>query len=251
MDEVALRRSIIEHCLEMNASGLNAGTSGNISVRWGDGLLVTPTGIPYRDLAPGDLPFMRFDGTWQGPLAPSSEWRFHLDILRNRPEVNAVVHTHPPYSTALAIKHLEIPALHYMIAAAGGNSIRCARYETYGTAALSEAVLEALEGRKACLMANHGMIATGPSLDRAMWLAVEVETLARQYVLTLQLGGPILLDDAEIDRVVEKFKGYGMRSKAAPDLPLSVPGATTVGSATSAAGISPPDRRSCKAHRRR
>jgi ribulose-5-phosphate 4-epimerase/fuculose-1-phosphate aldolase len=215
MDELAaLRREIIAQSRKMNELGLNQGTSGNISVRIPDGLLITPSGVPYDELEPEDIVPMRMDGSWSHPLRPSSEWRFHLDILKARPEVNAVVHAHPTYSTALAIRRQEIPAVHYMIAAAGGPSIRCATYATYGTPELSGHVLKALEDRSACLLANHGLIATAPTLARAMWLAVEIETLAHQYVLALQLGGPVCLLDDEIRRVVEKFKDYGPRPKA-------------------------------------
>jgi L-fuculose-phosphate aldolase len=215
MDELAaLRREIITQSRKMNELGLNQGTSGNISVRVPDGLLITPSGIPYEELEPEDIVPMRMDGSWSHALSPSSEWRFHLDILKSRPEVNAVVHAHPTYSTALAIRRQEIPAVHYMIAAAGGPSIRCAAYATYGTPELSANALKALEGRSACLLANHGLIAVGPTLTRAMWLAIEVETLARQYVLTLQLGGPVCLPDDEIRRVVGKLSNYGPRPKA-------------------------------------
>src|SRR5690349_5142947 len=210
----ALRRDIVAQSRRMNELGLNQGTSGNISVRIPDGLLITPSGVPYDELSPEDIVPMGMDGSWRHPLRPSSEWRFHLDILTARPEVNAVVHAHPTYSTALAIRRQEIPAVHYMIAAAGGPSIRCAAYATYGTPELSANAIKALEGRAACLLANHGLIATGPTLKRAMWLAVEVETLAHQYILTLQLGGPVCLPDDEIRRVVEKFKDYGPRPKA-------------------------------------
>ncbi|HWK46960.1 MAG TPA: class II aldolase/adducin family protein [Stellaceae bacterium] len=213
-EELSLRRSIIAHCLEMNANGLNQGTSGNISARWRDGLIITPTGVPYRTLEPDDLPFLRFDGSWDGPLAPSSEWRFHRDILQHRPEVGAIVHAHPTFSSVLAIKRLDIPAVHYMIAVSGGNSVRCGRYATYGTAELSAAAIEALEGRTCCLLANHGMIATGATLEKAMWLAVELETLAKQYFYSLQIGGPVLLPDDEIGRVIDKFKSYGLQPKA-------------------------------------
>lgn len=213
MSETEIRQSIIDHCLKMNSVGLNQGTAGNISVRHGDGLLISPSGVPYEELKPADMVFLNMDGSYQGDFKPSSEWRFHRDIIKSRPEVNAVVHAHPIYSTALAIRGMEIPALHYMIAAAGGNTIRCAEYATFGTEELSRNALKALEGRSACLLANHGSIAAGPSLAKAMWLAVEVETLARQYVISLQLGGPNLLDGDEIDRVIEKFKGYGYRPK--------------------------------------
>jgi L-fuculose-phosphate aldolase len=216
MNDLALRQEIIDNSLKMNASGLNQGTSGNLSVRSRDGFLITPSGIAYEQLQPEDIVYMAMDGSYEHELAPSSEWRFHRDILSARAEVNAVVHAHPTYCTTLSILGKEIPAVHYMIAAAGGNSIRCAQYETYGTEELSQAALAALEGRAACLLANHGMIATGPSLARSMWLAVEVETLAQQYCNALQLGEPNILSDKEIARVIEKFKSYGLKSKGTP-----------------------------------
>lgn len=215
MEELKQREAIIAACLEMNQSGLNQGTSGNISVRWGEGLLITPSGLPYRQMQPDDIVFLRMDGSYEGRNRPSSEWRFHRDIMASRPEVGAVVHAHPTYCTILSIQQREIPAIHYMIAAAGGPSIRCAPYATFGTEELSQNALEALEGRNACLLANHGMIATGPNLDKAMWLAVEVETLARQYVGCLQIGEPNILSDEEVSRVLERFKDYGPRPKQA------------------------------------
>jgi L-fuculose-phosphate aldolase len=211
--ERAARRGIIEACLAMNARGLNQGTSGNISARWGDGLLVTPSGVPYEQLHEDDIVAMAMDGTPAGPHKPSSEWRFHRDILKARPDVGAVVHAHPTYATAFAINHMTIPAVHYMVAVSGGNSIPVAPYATFGTAALSENVLAALDGRTCCLMANHGLIATGPTVAKALWLAEEVETLARQYAAALQIGQPVHLSDAEIGRVLEKFKSYGPRDK--------------------------------------
>ena len=213
-DERELREEIVAACRQMNSSGINQGTSGNISARWADGLLITPIGEPYDELAPEDMVFMNFDGTYEGDIVPSSEWRFHLDIIKSRQDVNAVVHAHPTYCTALAIKGLDIPAVHYMIAACGGPTVRCAPYATYGTEELSQNALEAMEGRTCCLLANHGMIATGPTLKKAMWLAIELETLARQYVVSLQIGGPNLLSDAEISHVIEKFKTYGPRPKS-------------------------------------
>lgn len=194
----------------MNALGINQGTSGNVSVRHGEGLLITPTSVPYDVMTTEQIVFMGMDGSFAPGRKPSSEWRFHLDILRMRGDVNAVVHAHPPYATVLAIMGMEIPAVHYMIAAAGGDTIRCAPYATFGTAELSEHALNALEGRRACLLDHHGMIALGNSLDKALWLAVEVETLARQYHGCLQIGKPPLLTSAEIERVRQKFAGYGL-----------------------------------------
>lgn len=203
------RQSIIDACLRMNALGINQGTSGNISLRHGTGLLITPTSVPYETMTPEQIVFMELNGSYNPKQKPSSEWRFHLDILKARPDVNAVVHAHPPYATILAIMGRDIPPGHYMIAAAGGDVIRCAPYATFGTQELSHHALAALEDRLACLLAHHGMIATGVSLARAMWLAVEVETLARQYHGCLQIGIPPLLSKAEIEKVRERMKGYG------------------------------------------
>jgi L-fuculose-phosphate aldolase len=193
----------------MNAQGLNQGTSGNISVRCGEGMLITPTALPYDRMTPDDIVWMGFDGQTLGPRKPSSEWRFHLDILQAKPGAGAVVHAHPPACTTLAIMGRPIPPLHYMIAVAGGHDIPVAPYATYGTAELSAHVVAALAQRYACLMAHHGMIATGATLDRALWLAVEVETLARQYLACLPMGEPPLLTLAQIDAVLVKIAGYG------------------------------------------
>jgi len=217
-EELTIRQDIVAACRAMNALGINQGTAGNISVRHGETLLITPSGLPYEAMTPQDIVPMGLTGEYggyAGDLAPSSEWRFHLDIMQARPDVGAVVHTHSPYATALAICGVEIPAVHYMVAAAGGPTIRVAPYATYGSEALSRHALAALEGRSACLLANHGVIATGPSLQRALWLAGEVETLARQYHLAATFGKPRVLPDDEIAVVVEKFKRYGPRGKDA------------------------------------
>jgi L-fuculose-phosphate aldolase len=215
MPEQALRGDIVAKCRWMNASGLNQGTSGNISARCGDRMLITPSGIAYDEMDGDHLAVMPLDGEpgkWTGPFAPSSEWRIHLGILKARPDVGAVVHTHSIHATALSMCRREIPACHYMIAAAGGATVRCADYATFGTEELSANALTALEGRHCCLLANHGMIATGSDLSRAMWLAVELETLAEQYCLSLAIGGPVVLPDDEIARVTERFKSYGPSS---------------------------------------
>jgi L-fuculose-phosphate aldolase len=208
-DETEKRQAIIDACRRMNTLGINQGTSGNISVRHGEGLLITPTSTPYETMTPDQIVFMGLDGTHAAGQRPSSEWRFHVDIMRSRNDVGAVVHAHPTYCTILAIMGLEIPPIHYMIAVAGGDTIRCAPYATYGTPELSAHALAALEGRFACLLDHHGMIAIGSSLSKAMWLAVEVETLARQYHGCLQIGKPPLLPRDEIERVRLKMAGYG------------------------------------------
>ena len=208
-DESIKRQAIIDACRRMNVLGINQGTSGNISVRHEQGMLVTPTSVPYDSMVPDQIVFMDMDGSFAAGQRPSSEWRFHLDIMRSRDEVNAVVHAHPTYATILSIMGLEIPSIHYMIAVAGGDNIRCSPYATFGTPELSAHAVSALEGRMACLLGHHGMIAVGPSLARALWLAVEVETLARQYHGCLQIGKPPLLSKAEIELVRGKMAGYG------------------------------------------
>lgn len=215
-DEAATRRAIVAACRGMAELGLTQGTSGNISVRSGDGCLITPSGLPYGEMGPDDIVRLRPDGTAEGPRRPSSEWRFHRDILRARPEIGAVVHAHPPYATAFAICGTDIPAVHYMIAVAGGPTIRCAAYATFGTEELSRAALAALEGRTCCLLAQHGTIATGPTLEGAMWVAAEIETLCRHYAIALQVGEPRILPDDEIARVIERFKSYGPGSAPSP-----------------------------------
>jgi L-fuculose-phosphate aldolase len=205
----ALHEQLLAVSLKLNELGLNRGTSGNASVRDGDGFLVTPTGLAVEQMMPGDMVRMRFDGEHEGERKPSSEWRFHRDILAARPEIGAVIHTHSMFATTLACLHREIPPFHYMIAVAGGDSIRCASYALFGSQALSDAALAALEGRRACLLANHGMIALGRDLDQALAIAVEVETLCEQYWRALQGGTPQLLTPAQMHEVMEQFKGYG------------------------------------------
>lgn len=205
----ALREQLLSVSRRLSELGLNRGTSGNASVRDGDGFLVTPSGMTVEEITPRDMVWMSFDGKTQGGRQPSSEWRFHRDILQARPEVGAVIHTHATFATTLACLHREIPPFHYMIAVAGGDTIRCAPYALFGSQALSDAALSALQDRKACLLANHGMIATGRDLDQALSVAVEVEALCEQYWRALQAGEPQLLSDAQMAEVMEQFKGYG------------------------------------------
>lgn len=222
----ALREQLLHQARRLQPLGLATGTSGNLSLRTDSGphggMLITPSGIAYDTLRPEHIVAVEFTGNgtarWQHPLEPSSEWLMHQAVYQARPEAGAVVHGHPTYATVLAIQGLEIPALHYMIAAAGGAPIRCAPYHTYGTAALSQAAVAALVGRKACLLAHHGLLAFEHDLDQAMWLATEVETLAQQLVMCLALGGPRLLPANEIDVVVEKFSRYGLKT-AVPGRP--------------------------------
>ena len=213
-NSTATRQAIIDACIESNRNGLNQGTSGNISVRTTEGVVITPSSRPYDTMKPEDLALMPFDGSYgayDGPYRPSTEWRFHYDIYAAKPDVGAIVHVHSTYATVLSMLRKEIPACHYMIAAFGGPNIRCADYAVFGSKELSDHVMKALEGRAGCLMGTHGMIACGANLDKAMWLAVELETLAKQYYLALQLGEPIILSDEEIERVRLRMKdGYGI-----------------------------------------
>jgi L-fuculose-phosphate aldolase len=215
--ERALRTAIVEKARWMNASGLNQGTSGNISARYGDDILITPSGVPYDDMEPEMIAVMPLDGeygAWSGPMRPSSEWRFHLDIARARADVGSVVHTHSTFATAVAITRQPIPAVHYMMAAFGGMEIRCAEYATFGTKEQSRNALHALEGCAACLLANHGLIATGADLNRAMWLAVETETIAKQFFYARMLGNPVVLGEPEIDDTRRAFAEYGQKPRA-------------------------------------
>jgi len=208
-NELRLRRKLLETARKMNEVGINQGTSGNVSVRLREGLLITPSGMPYDTCMPEDLCLLRPDGSWEGKFKPSSEWRFHVDIYRDRPEIQAIIHTHSVFATSLACHGKDIPAFHYMIQAAGGKTIRCAPYRTFGTQELSDVALTALTDRKACLLANHGMIVLGHDLERALNLAVEVETLCEMYWRALQIGDPIILSDEEMAVIKEKFKNYG------------------------------------------
>jgi L-fuculose-phosphate aldolase len=211
MNETELRAALAETARQTVRQGLNQGTSGNVSVRIGEGFLVTPSGLPNETLEPGQMVFVAMDGQSSGDLKPSSEWRIHRDIYRARPEIRAIVHAHSLHAVSLACLRRDIPPFHYMVAAAGGKDIRCADYATFGTQALSDAVLAALEGRRACLMANHGQVAAGASLDAALALAVEVEALCAQYWRAKLMGEPVLLDDAQMDEVLERFRHYGQQ----------------------------------------
>lgn len=218
MDQ-ASRAAVVATCRELARSGLTHGTSGNVSVRRdAQHFFVSPTGMAYEALEPEDVPLMDLSGRWFGRRRPSSEWRFHRDILKSRTDVGAIVHTHSRYATALACNGRGIPAFHYMVAAAGGPDIRCAPYFTFGTQQLSDAAILALSGRRACLLANHGVIAVGIDLQAALSLAGEVENLAAQYCTTLAIGEPTLIADLEMSHVLEKFRTYGQQDGSDPEL---------------------------------
>lgn len=220
-DEASLRRFMLAAMRRLADAGLNRGTSGNLSVRCGENFLITPSGVPAEDMVADVMVAMDFDGipvfseaegeSSNAAYQPSSEWRFHRDILASRPDVGAVVHTHSTFATTLSCMRRDIPPFSYMIAVAGGDSIRCAPYALFGSQELSDAAIQALVGRKACLLANHGMIALGRDIDEAMSLAIEVEALCEQYWRVLQLGEPILLTADEMSAVIERFKNYGQK----------------------------------------
>lgn len=207
--EPALRQAMVAAARQLSAQGLNRGATGNIGVRCGASFLVTPSGVAAEELSPEAMVAMDFLGATLGTGKPSSEWRFHRDILAARPEIGAVVHTHARFATSLACLQREVPAFHYMIAVAGGDTIRCTPYAIFGSQELSSLALRALEGRKACLLGNHGMIALGVDLADALAVAVEVESLCEQYWTALQLGQPNILSASQMQAVLEKFKGYG------------------------------------------
>lgn len=209
-----LREEILETVLAFNSTGLSCGKSGNVSVLTEGGFLITPTGIAYDEMLARDIVELDTEGMIiKGRLQPSSEWHIHRDIYVSRVEVNAIVHVHSPYATAIACTRQDIPAFHYMVAVAGGDSIRCAEYATFGTEALSKNAIAALKGRYACLLANHGMITLGEDIQSAFNLALQVEDLAKQYWLSSQFGEPVILDEEEMRINLEKFKTYGKQEK--------------------------------------
>jgi L-fuculose-phosphate aldolase len=206
-----LRRQLIATARAMQPAGLNKGTSGNVSVRHGDGFYITPTGMPYDRLTADDIPTMALDGSYVGTRKPSSEWRFHRDLYAARPQVGAVLHAHSPFAVSLACLRRDIPPFHYMIARFGGDTIRCADYAIFGSPELSAAAMAAMADRQGCLLANHGLLVAGRDLDEALALAVELEELCEQYWRACQLGEPVLLSAGEMAEVLVKFAGYGQQ----------------------------------------
>ena len=212
--EKSARRGVIETALTMSRTGLSPGRSGNVSCRFKDGMLITPTGMAYCEIEPADIVFVAADGSAPGKQRkPSSEWHFHLAAYRTRPDRHAIVHTHSLHATVLACAHKPIPAFHYMVAVAGGTDIPLVPYATFGTDELARKVAQVLKDRDACLMANHGQIAIGETLSQALELAFEVEVLAEQYYKVLTLGTPKILANAEMETVLAKFKGYGQKGQ--------------------------------------
>lgn len=208
MSDATLRQALLDTSRQLLESGLNRGTAGNASVRCGDGFLITPSALPVSAMMPDSMVSMTLAGEVVGNGKPSSEWRFHRDILAARPEINAVVHCHSMFATTLACLHLEVPAVHYMIEAAGGDTVRCAPYALFGTQTLSDFALDALRDRRACLLGNHGQIAAGKDLTDALAVAIEVEFLCELYWRTLQAGEPHLLSGQQMREVKQRFIEY-------------------------------------------
>jgi len=213
MSKLSISKEIIATCLKMEELGINQGTSGNISHRFEDGILITPSGVSYDLLKPKDIVFVPFSSKedYDSEYPPSSELDFHFDILKAKPEINCVLHNHSTYATSMAICREDIPAHHYMVAVGGGHKIPCAEYATFGTATLSENAIKALDGYHACLLANHGVITTGVNLKKALWIAIEVENLAKQYIMAKQVGKLHILSAKEMDKILEAFKSYGLK----------------------------------------
>lgn len=212
MINYAQRTQVLSVARQLEDRGLTQGTSGNVSVRFSEGMLITPSAVPYYTMEPLDLITMTLEGKVRGVprgRLPSTEWQMHAGIFANGPGIGAIIHAHPPWATALSCLRRDIPPFHYMVAAAGGTVIRCSGYATFGTRELADAALAALGDRRACLLANHGIVACGESLDGALRLAIEVEALAGQYMRALSIGEPALLTDAQMARVLEEFATYG------------------------------------------
>jgi L-fuculose-phosphate aldolase len=205
-----LRREIVGAVARLEAIGFNHGSSGNVSCRLGERVLITPTGANSANLTPGKLVVFDLEGGVEGDGVPSSEWQMHAAIFKARSAAQAVVHTHADACVALSCLREALPPFHYMIAGFGGNDVRCARYEAFGSEALAMAAVEALEGRSACLLANHGMIAFATSVTQAVGQTIKLETLVRQYLMARQAGAPVLLSDAEMELVRERYRHYGV-----------------------------------------
>lgn len=211
--DAAARKELVAAIQRLDALGLNRGSTGNASVRVAGGMLITPTGAGADTLRADDLVVVADDGTMSGMWQPSSEWHFHRAIYRARLDVDAVVHTHSTHSTALACQRRALPPFHYMVAITGAASVPCVPYHTFGTEALSNAVVDGLGGGLACLLANHGLVTCGATIATALKIALEVESLCQSYLASLVLGEPARLDDAEMARVIEKFKSYGRTAR--------------------------------------
>ncbi|MEM8700213.1 MAG: class II aldolase/adducin family protein [Pseudomonadota bacterium] len=213
-DTSKLRRAIIDTCREMNRRGINQGTSGNVSARAGKRMIITPSGVPYDSMTPDMLVSVpiKGKGKLKGDYPPSTEWQFHQALLREKEDMHAVVHAHPVHATAISINRVEIPACHYMIAIFGGNTVPLADYALFGSQDLADHVTGAMTDRSACLMANHGAVVTGETLEKALWRMEELEVLARAFIVSQTVGKPHILSQGEIGEVLGAVANYGIRS---------------------------------------
>lgn len=211
-NDLATREEMIATCIEMNTEGLNSGSAGNLSVRVDGGFLITPSGIAYETMTPDQIVEMDMDGRYYGDYVPSSEWRFHYDILRSRTDVNVVLHSHAPNCAILACCRRDIEAIHYMIGVGGGSVIKCSGYAPFGTPELSRLALEALGPRYACLLGNHGVITLGNTPAKTLGVMREVEYLARVTIGTQLMGGGVVLSAPEMDTVLKRFRTYGKQT---------------------------------------
>ncbi len=214
LKHIELRKQVIEICLAMNKEGINQGTSGNVSVRVPEGFLITASGVPYKKMKSHHIVTMDLDGGYEGDYLPSTEWRMHMDIYKARPEAGAIVHVHSTYATAMACLRKDVPAFHYMIGVTGGTSLRVSDYAEFGTQELSDTMLAAMKDRTACLLANHGQICFSNNLDKALWLAGEVEALCHMYWAATVAGKPVVLAEDKMVSVLKRFKTYGRQPDA-------------------------------------
>ena len=206
--EENLRKKIIDTCLKIEIKKLNQGKTGNVSHRWRNGILITPSGIDYDKLNYKDIVFVDINGKAVGERLPSSEWRFHLNIIKNRKEVDSIIHNHPVYGTGFSMLRKEIKSFHYLIGLFGGVNIRCTKFMMPGSESLSNEILISLKKRKACLIANHGVVTIGKNLDEAFYLAEQFEALCKQITIAKINGKPKLIDEKKMTIILKKLKNY-------------------------------------------
>ena len=226
-DKLEICKELIKTCIEMESRGINQGTSGNLSIRYKNSFLITPSSISYNDMTPEDIVEMDWEGRFTGKQ-PSSEWRFHRDILRSRNDINVVLHCHSINATSLSCHNRNIPAFHYIVGLAGGNNIRCAKYATFGTQELSDNALIAIKDRLACLLGHHGMICLGKTLKQALLLGCEVEAMSKMYIKALSIGNTDILSEEEMVKVVKQMErmsyGKGPEPEGTNDIAKKIDG---------------------------
>ena len=226
-DKLDICKELIKTCIEMESRGINQGTSGNLSIRYKNSFLITPSSISYNEMTPKDIVEMDWEGRFIGKQ-PSSEWRFHRDILKSRNDINVVLHCHSINATSLSCHNRNIPAFHYIVGLAGGNNIRCAKYATFGTQELSDNALIAIKDRLACLLGHHGMICLGKTLKQALMLGCEVEAMSKMYIKALSIGNTDILSEEEMVKVVKQMErmsyGKGPEPEGTNDIARKIDG---------------------------